>query len=425
MRLPRALSGLDAHPPESLYARGVNQAAAPVALGDSHNFGRRVALREGLIEKPRALLWEWLFLSAKSPLRRFFVEAAAHDGQAQDPFSFLPDLAFSNPTSNEGGTVERIALTPLPSLSPAERRDLARIAGRTLALFSWLGVADLHWENLVLGLHASGQMVFTPLDIEMILADLRRPTETKLLPDADPEYAEICRHAAGLRRLLPYLGKPVDPTDLVAMASAYLQTLAFLDQHARAIADVFAALPTLGETPIRICLRGTEEYVHAERRSLWPPLLAEEMEQLARGDIPYFFRLYGKPGIHSFGNRELSQIKTLPLKGDVPQLDPILNIERGFRSKGRKALREEGLFTILGAFDHRSFSGKAESDGLAVTFRGRTLIVRFENGEELETSRQLRAFVGSLYLPCACGEVLSVFVPSTTQCTHAEGPKTA
>lgn len=391
--------------------------SAPVSLGDSHNFGRRVTQREGHIEKPRALLWEWLLLSAKSPLRLFFADASAREGFAQDLFSFLPDLAFSNPLEREGGSVERISLSPLPSsLSLSERRELSRIAGRSLALFGWLGIADLHWENLVVGLDAKGNTIFSPLDIEMILAELHRPTETKLLPDADPEVAEVCRHAAGLRRLLPYLGKPIDPGDLVAMASTYLQTLAFLDRHARAIADVFAALPTLGETPIRICLRGTDEYVHADRSALWPPLLPEETEQLARGDIPYFFRLYDKPGIHFFGNRELTQIKTLPTEGDVPQLDPILQVSRGLRSKARKTLREEGLFTVLGAFDHKSFSGKVESDGLSVTFRGRTLIVRFSNGEELETSRNLRAFVGSLYLPCRCGEVLSVFVPSVTQC---------
>ena len=44
-------------------------------LGDSHNFGRRVTRRSGRIVKPRALLWEWLVLSADSPLRRFLAEA--------------------------------------------------------------------------------------------------------------------------------------------------------------------------------------------------------------------------------------------------------------------------------------------------------------------------------------------------------------
>src|SRR6185295_20229606 len=98
---------------------------------------------------------------------------------------------------------------------------------------SWLGVSDLHWENLVLG-QGRGRVVFAPLDVEMILADLSAPTQTKLLPDADPEYAAICRHASGVRRVLPYLGKPVAAGDLLAMAGAYRAMLVFLDRHARA-----------------------------------------------------------------------------------------------------------------------------------------------------------------------------------------------
>jgi hypothetical protein len=389
-------------------------------LGDAHNFGRRVTRREGRIVKPRTLFWEWLLLAADSPLRRFLAEAAERDGLGSEAFGFLPDLKFSTPRARDGGEVEPALLEPLPAPpSREQRRELAKIVGRSLALWSWLGAADLHWENIVLGVDGRGRVVFAPLDIEMLLGDLSLPTETKLLPDADPEYADICRHAAGVRRALPYLGKPLDPADLLAMASAYGRTLAFLDRHARAIADVFAGLPELREMPIRVCLRGTDEYVRADAASLWPPLLRAETEQLARGDIPYFFRLYGRPGIHYFGNQELTQLERLPLEGDVPQLDPVLEVSRGFRSPSRKKLREDGLFTLLGAFDHGSFAGTHEADGLFVTFKKRSLVVKMPDGEELESRRNLSAFVSSVYLPCRCGEVLSVFVPEVTVCEAA------
>jgi hypothetical protein len=371
------------------------------------------------VRKPRAILWEWLLLSAKSPLRKLLDDAAAQSELGRGAFGFLPDLEFAfAPEPHEGGEVERVALKPLPPLAPKDRRALARDLGRSIALFSWLGLSDLHWENLVLGIDDRDRMIFAPLDVEMILADLSFPTETKLLPDADPEYAAICRHACGVRRALPYLGKPLDPGDLVALAGAYTATLGFLDAHARAIADVFGALPALRETPIRVCLRGTGDYVNAGREPLWPPLLEAEEEQMARGDIPYFFRLYGRPGIHYFTDASLRRRARLPLRGDVPQLDPILPVERALRSPHRPSLREEGLLTVLGAFDHPSFKGVHTSEELAVTFKARALVAtpRGPGADEIESRRDLSGFVGSVYLPCTCGEVRTVFVPPVTTC---------
>jgi hypothetical protein len=388
-------------------------------LGDSHNFGRRVSLGADRVHKPRTVLWEWLVLGVDSPLRQLLGDAAEQDGLGREAFGFLPELEFSSPRTHDGGDVERIELDPLPALSSVERRALAQIVGRSLALFSWLGVSDLHWENLVLGLGKRGRMIFAPLDVEMILADLSLPTETKLLPDADPEYADICRHACGVRRVLPYLGKPVSVEDLLAMVSAYGRMLAFLERHASPIADVLARLPGLRETPIRVCLRGTGDYVRAASEPLWPPLLEAEEEQLARGDIPYFFRLYGRQGIHYYADEALTRLKTIPRAGDVPQLDPILRLTpltRGLRSPSRKQLREEGLFTLLGAFDHPSFAGRHETDDLEARFKARTLVLKLSTGEELHSRRDLSAFVGSVYLPCRCGEVRSVFVPPVTVC---------
>lgn len=387
-------------------------------LGDSHNFGRRVSLRAGWVHKPRTLLWEWLLLSAASPLRQLLDQQAERDGLASDAFSFLPSLQFVRGTALSGGAVARARLSALPALTRRERRSLAVIVGRSLALWSWLGVADLHWENLVLGVDAHERIVFGPLDIEMILADLSLPTETKLLPDADPEYALICQHACGVRRVLPYLGKPVDADDLLAMAGAYRATLAFLERHARAIAAVFKRQKRLRETPIRVCLRGTDEYVRASSVSepLWPPLLEAEAEQLGRGDIPYFFRFYGRRGIHYYGNRSLTQLKRLPLRGDVPRLDPLLSLARGLRAPSRARLREEGLFTLLGAFDHASLTGRHTSKELEISLRARSIVVKLPSGEELRSARDLSAHVSSVYLPCRCGEVRTVFVPAVTVC---------
>ena len=388
----------------------------PRLLGDSHNFGRRVSLRGNAIVKPRPVLWEWLLLHGKSPLRRGLAAAAQYDGLGRDAFDFLPSLAFAGKSGRAGGRVERIELEPLGRLSSKERVELARVAGRMLALFSWLGVADLHWENLVLGRDRRARILLAPLDVEMILDDFESPAETKLIPDADPEYAALNRHAAGLRRVLPYLGKPLAGPLLVTLAGAYRRTLALLDAHAADIAAVFDGMPRFRDTPIRVCLRGTDEYVRARSVPPWPPLLDAEATQLARGDIPYFFRLYGERGIRYYAERTLGRLGTLPARGDVPRLMPLLSVATRLRSPSRARLREEGLFALLGAFDHPGLAGRYASAELELTFTVRRITAKLPAGEELVSRRDLGAFVGSIYSPCRCGEVRSVFVPAVTRC---------
>jgi len=382
--------------------------------GDTHNFGRRVSIGARSVKKPRSVFWEWLVLGKGSPLRRLLSELAERDGLGSSAFAFLPTLRFRR--SRLAGEVERLRIAPLGRLSAEGKRELAVAVGRSLALFSWLGVADLHWENLALGRGNDGQVIFAPLDIEMALADLGLPTETKLLPDVDPDYAAICRHAAGVRRVLPYLGKPIGAEELVTIADAYVALLGLLERHRGAIARTIAAAPGFSDAPIRVCLRGTDEYVLAPSQPPSPPLLDAELEQLARGDIPYFFRLYGQPGIRWFSNRALTATQSLPLRGDVPKLEPLLSVARGFRSRARRRLGEAGLFALLGAFDHPGLRGRYVGHELSVRFGTRRLTVAMASGETLSAPRDLGALVGSVYLPCRCGEVRSVLVPRVTRC---------
>lgn len=377
-------------------------------------------MRGAHVVKPRTLRWEQLLLSAQSPLRRALRELAASSDLGAGAFEFLPTLGFRRAHARAGGEVERVQLEPLRVRSAEQRRELAGVLGRALGLFSWLGLSDLHWENLVLGADAKGRTVFGPLDVEMLLGDLRLPTETKLLPDADPEYAVLCQHAAGARRVLPFLRKPIEAQALLTILSQYRATLTALDAHAAAIGEAIASVPGFAETPIRVCLRSTADYVNAGAVPLWPPLLDAEAEQLARGDIPYFFRLYGAPGIHYFDNRELTRHKTLPGGRNMPKNEPLLDVKRGLRSPRRKQLREDGLFAVIGAFDHPALSGEHAGAGYALGLSARRMRLTLPDGSELATGRDLSEFVSSVYLPCACGEVKTALVPPASVCRAAD-----
>lgn len=406
----------------------------PVPLGDSHNFGRRVELRRRRVRKPRPLLWEWLLLGHDSPLREWLDDVAAAAGFGPEAFGFLPRLRFfearshsrtAPPTLLGGGEVERLELQPLGRASAARRRELAGVLGRSLALFSFLGLSDLHWENLVLGIDGNGRIVFGPLDVELVLADLALPTQTKLLPDPDLEYAAECQHAAGARRVLPYLGKPVSAETLLVIANAYVETLALLGREAASLARLLGSLPGLRETPIRVCLRGTGDYVRAlaDPTSIWPPLLAAELEQLSRGDIPYFFRLYGRRGLHYFKSADAERVGRLPAAADSSAIDPMLSVARRLSSPNRRTLATDGVLALLGAFDHPELSGTYRAPALSVSFLPRSLVVELDAGPRLREPRGSSRLASSLYQPCRCGEVRSVFVPEVTKCrATAAGP---
>ena len=176
-----------------------------------------------------------------------------------------------------------------------------------------------------------------------------------------------------------------------------------------AIADVISSLPDLRETRSHLLAR-TEAYVLASedfgRR-------AEAEVSTGTRDIPYSSacmdaRITTTATTRSARERSLSR--------DVPQLDPILSLARGPARSVSQSWREEGLFLLLSAFDHPALTGRHTSDELEVSFGGRELVIKLPSGEELRSARDLSAHVSSVYLPCRCGEVRSVFVPSVTVC---------
>lgn len=382
--------------------------------GDSHNFGRRVEVRGGRIWKPRALFWEWLFLSARSPLRRILQR------EGRGAFDFLPDLKFFSPrTLEREGEVELLSLAPLGALSPGDRLKLAKIVGRSLALWSFFGTSDLHWENLALGRDREGRIIFSPVDVELVLSDLTQPSETKLLPAGESFYREASRHAAGVRRALGHLGKPVAARDVLAIANDYRATLSFLQSRGRKIAALLKSLPTLRRAPIRICLRATEEYARAlrdPRFSIWPPLLPEESAQLLRGDVPYFFHRYGRPGVHYFTNAARTRSAKVAAPRGMTKSDPVLELSRALNSPSRRALFEQGLFTILAAFDSALLDGRHAHGDLEANFGARFVTLTFSSGGSLRAKRDLRKFVSSVYLSCACGENRAVFARADRRC---------
>lgn len=322
-----------------------------VRAGDSHNFGRHVVVGERWVHKPRAILWEWLVLSAESPLRTLLAEAATRDGLGA-LFDFLPDLAFTTPEARDGGQVERVVLEPLRRPSPptsaassrASSAALSPCSGRAQHIQSALGEPRDRRRRA----RAGG-----------VRAPRRRDDPRRLRPpDRDqaparprPRSTRRCASTrAACGACCPGSASPSTP----ATWSRWPPRTARCSPSSTATPP--RSPPCSPRSPRSrprrsVCACAAPRSTCARAEPLWPPLLAAESEQLARGDIPYFFRLHGARGIHWFADTSLTEVARLPLEGDVPQLDPILPLARALRGKHRKKLRE-GLFTRDGAFDH-------------------------------------------------------------------------
>ena len=299
------------------------------ALGDPHNFGKRVSLAsEAEIYKPRTLFWERLFLSSKSPLRTT-VDDLFLRTKARSPFLSVPQLNFSVESADDGGKVERIALQPFSGKDLTE--SFCDSVGRCLALLTALGIADLHQENIGLGISSDGQSIFMPLDIESAFENYTLPSQTHILPSTNV-VPELC----GLSNFVRLLNTEFDFERVLALCLGYLECLQVLIENDRVLSESIFAIEGLDRTPVRLFLRSTREYfglLHNKAAPIEPPLFSSELEQLERGDIPYFFRFlssheilyYSAPGkfTHSdisgrlaeraLANSPLYQIKENPL----------------------------------------------------------------------------------------------------------------
>ncbi len=150
-------------------------------LGDPHNFGKSVRLtRNGLIYKPRTLVWEHLLLSDFGNLRSLLGLISAQSGLSPS-VDVLPNLNFkprTTPAFISDGYVQPSKLLPIVNLIPSEARSI----GAVIALCTYLGISDLHSENTVLGRDASLRLHFGPIDIESIFWPLSLPSQTGLIP---------------------------------------------------------------------------------------------------------------------------------------------------------------------------------------------------------------------------------------------------
>ncbi|MFD8594370.1 DUF4135 domain-containing protein [Kitasatospora sp. NPDC059646] len=315
------------HPVTGLWANG----------DETHNGGQRVLRAEfadgaRLAYKPRPASGELLFLAtegsvfallnslppAAGPVRLPTLRCRPGSGPDRSCYSWQewiepPDARGALRT--DGGWTMRGAVLD----ADAAPRYWHRAGSLAAAAFAF-GITDLIGGNLLIGQRPEdGEPLPFPVDLEAYFADLKRLFETGLLFDP----AVSAHHHAGLENLARWC-EPDGPATcwrpqpdgtlrlerrtrsltrtetrtvvgdtegrtgygphLTAMLRGMFDAWTLMCRHRARIAE-FLGERAAGHL-VRVIARPTAEYPHGGE----VPFTEDELEQLARGDAPYFFR---------------------------------------------------------------------------------------------------------------------------------------
>ncbi|MCB0356520.1 MAG: hypothetical protein KDD40_05905 [Bdellovibrionales bacterium] len=267
-------------------------------LGDTHNFGNYVQFYdENWISKPRSVLWEELFLSKVSPLRKLIIDFSSHNS-ALNPFDVIPNLNFK--ITNDYNLIQNYK-EPLLLNRKLSECEVGYL-GAFLSLMTWFGISDLHKENVKIGFNRADQLEILPLDIETPFCSHILPSETWLIPPIT-DNVNIC----GFDEIKKLIN--VEAKFIKSFIKSYLDFYLLLEKNAIAIESYFLCDKQISNEPIRVILRNTNDYqLHLENKIKIENLLYEEENQLLRNEIPYFFRKLSEPNeVYYFGQPNVSQ----------------------------------------------------------------------------------------------------------------------
>ncbi len=265
---------------------------------DRHNFGKcveRIERASGQwYQKPRSVYWEHLFFGQCSPIKSFFNSVGSNGDRPLSEYLFNLNVEVK---SDWLGFSEEVSGDKIPT-SIEHSYSFGVLVGYCYLL----GIRDLHKYNLVVK-----EKHFQVIDAEVVLTNLILPNETILLP-----FREIPFDLSAVSLLCGDL-KKLSPYQIEKLFSGYFDvTTAILD-------SLDTIMPVLehecqNQHPARVILKNTKQY----RDFLMGngpanDYLPEELVQLDRGDIPYFFKYVGQNRLHYLSEHGLVEtVSSLP-----------------------------------------------------------------------------------------------------------------
>ena len=266
-------------------------------LADRHNFGKQVERimrgSDQWYQKPRTVYWEWLFFGKTSPLKAFFNGIGENGKKPLADYFFNLDVEV---TENWSGYVREVKSADVPL---TEEHFYA--FGALIAYCFIFGIRDLHKQNII-----RTATHFQAVDIEVVFVDIKLPHETLLLPLKGIGY-----EFAGIGALVSEK-EQFTQSQIIQLLRGYWDLFSVFKKN---VSEIDAVLSTLNfsEIPARVIVRNTSEYRDFLER-LPSNALVSEIEQIKRGDIPFYFkfigddRLYWKKEEQRFGIEEFIEI---------------------------------------------------------------------------------------------------------------------
>jgi len=283
--------------------------------GDQHNFGKKTEFATvngvGCYVKPRPIYWEWLFAGSDSPIASVIRSNEKLNKYLGPIFSLdvtyvkKEDLPFE--LSGHVQKIESLEVKQLNGNDNIQIRRLFESFGAICAYAYCFGLHDLNFENILIRQDGTLQLI----DIEISFIPSKFLGTTGMISDGSSisnfaSYSSVLKSVScSFIDFLPYL------------LDAYHETILALFQARGMIRSVLNPMMNeLLQVPIRAVLRDTQTYFiwlvkhgfvepvklndsrklsESEEKVLLSfqnaevSFFPEELEQLERGDIPYFF----------------------------------------------------------------------------------------------------------------------------------------
>lgn len=332
-------------------------------VADLHNFGKSVQRIEhgaGFVYlKPRPIFWEGLFFGRNSLLSYFFNHSRLVD---QTPGAVLFNLVTRTESDFAGISEEVVADSATDNL-PSHYYSV----GVLLAYCYIFGIRDLHKGNVV---RTSSHLQV--IDAEVVLSKLLLPHETLLLP-----FKEVGNSDCGISKVLKLSGQ-VSAKEISIAFSGYLDVFEnVLRNRDGILAALLSVESQMCKIPIRHILRDTIHYRDAKIRTPLVPFFESEIEQLSRGDIPYYFKFMGQELVLEVLDDQWSwkpvAIPEIFKKGAAREAQDFRSLLEVHRI--REQLFPAGLLYIAKILFQAYGLSKVASDGLNIQLKANRLTV--------------------------------------------------